>query len=57
MEDNTKVNVITIWIEGSIKLRKGLNEDDFNALFLKFIEDNGLEFTGVTENIFDHNFT
>ena len=35
-------------IDGSIKVPEGMDEDKFNELWLQFVEDNKLEFTGVT---------
>lgn len=43
--------VIRIWIEGSITLPEGKDEDWFNERFLEFVEDNNMEFTGVTDEM------
>ena len=40
-----------LWIEGSINLPVSLTEDDFNEKFLEFLEQNGFEFCGITEEI------
>lgn len=37
-----------IYIEGGLKLPEDMDEDKFNELFLDFITENDIEFTGAT---------